>query len=304
MADYVLSPIVQYTNYGSDGDFDANSTWNDTITVSDGSIDDNQFTDGEGGIQMTFAPNPPQGVIYQGQVEYMGESYPIFENSSGTTFVFGVHLPEATFPTVASLGSDTSAFALCFAEGTRIATPTGESMVEDLTIGEVVLNAVGKPVPVKWIGRQTVQTRFVGPKTALVRIRVGAFGNNQPHSDLTVTADHGMVQDGLVINASALVNRDTIDWVPMADLPEQFTVYHVETEAHDVILANGAPSETFVDYAGRTAFDNHGEYLTLYGCERIVPEMPHPRISSARHVPETIRARLNNSADDELALTA
>jgi hypothetical protein len=54
-----------------------------------------------------------------------------------------------------------------------------------------------------------------------------------------VTADHGMVIDGLVINASTLVNGDTIDFVPISELDDSFTVYHVETVAHDVILANG-----------------------------------------------------------------
>ncbi|ASP22312.1 Hint domain protein [Antarctobacter heliothermus] len=296
MADYVLSPIVQYTNYGSDGNFNANSTWNDTVTVSDGAIDDNQFTDGEGGIQMVFSPNPAQGVIYQGQIEYMGESYPIFENFTGAVFVLGVHLPEATYGTVADLGSDTSPFTLCFAEGTRIATPTGESAVEALAIGDAVLNAAGNPVSVRWIGRQTVQSRFAGPKTAMVRICAGALGGNLPYSDLTVTADHGMILDGLVINASALVDGDGIDFVPLAEMPDSFTVYHIETESHDVILANGAPSETFIDYRGRRAFDNFDEYLDLYGAERIIPEMHRPRISSARLLPQSICDKLKISA--------
>ncbi|WP_420325652.1 hypothetical protein [Mameliella sp.] len=75
-------------------------------------------------------------------------------------------------------------------------------------------------------------------------------------------------------------------------MDNSYTVYHVETEEHDVILANGAPSETFIDYRDRRAFDNFDEYLDLYGCERIIPEMPAPRISSARLVPQAIKNRL------------
>ena len=101
-----------------------------------------------------------------------------------------------------------------------------------------------------------------------------------------------MIVDGLVINASTLVNGTTIDWVPLAELPDSFTVYHVETENHDVILANGAPVETFIDYVGRRAFDNHAEYLDLYGSERIIPEMAQPRISTARLLPDALKARL------------
>ena len=131
--------------------------------------------------------------------------------------------------------------------------------------------------------------------------------NALQEGDLTVTGDHGMVIDGLVINASALVNGQTIDWVPMTGLSEIVTVYHVETEDHDVILANGAPAETFVDYADRRSFENYDEYLALYGAERIIREMPRPRSSSARMVPSTIRNRcpgLWDSDHDELKNSA
>jgi len=68
--------------------------------------------------------------------------------------------------------------------------------------------------------------------------------------------------------------------------------YHIETEAHDVILAEGALAETFIDYADRKAFDNYQDYVDLYGAERIIPEMARPRISSRRLVPDAIKARL------------
>jgi len=88
------------------------------------------------------------------------------------------------------------------------------------------------------------------------------------------------------------VNGRTIAFVPLADLPQQVTYYHIETEAHDVILANGTPAETFVDAVTRSHFDNYQEYLDLYGAERIIPEMQAPRITARRLVPAAIRARL------------
>ncbi|KMW56063.1 hypothetical protein AIOL_001015 [Candidatus Rhodobacter oscarellae] len=185
---------------------------------------------------------------------------------------------------------------VCFAAGTMIATPEGEAAVEALAIGDRVRTADGRDVAVKWLGVQTHRAAAVNlplPEGAQpVRIRAGALGGGLPHSDLTVTADHGMVIDGMVINASALVNHDTIDFVPLSELEDSITVYHIETEAHDVILANGAPAETFLDAAGRAAFDNYQEYLDLYGAERIIPEMAMPRISSARLLPQTIKDRL------------
>ncbi|TNF23183.1 MAG: Hint domain-containing protein [Rhodobacteraceae bacterium] len=193
-------------------------------------------------------------------------------------------------------GGDLDSFfvdIICFGAGTLIATPRGETAVESLRIGDLVRTTSGRVVPVTWVGVQTVSTLFTPPERLRpVRIKAGALGQGLPHSDLTVTADHGMVIDGLVITASALVNGTTIDFVPLADLATRFTVYHVETEDHDVILANGAPAETFIDYIGRKAFDNFAEYLALYGAERIIREMPNPRISASRLVPLGIKARL------------
>ena len=97
---------------------------------------------------------------------------------------------------------------------------------------------------------------------------------------------------GYIITAAALVNGTTIDWVPLSDTPERQTVYHIETENHDIILANGAPSETYLDTPGRASFDNYREYLDLYGAEQMIAENPMRRISSARLVPDHLRRRL------------
>jgi hypothetical protein len=58
------------------------------------------------------------------------------------------------------------------------------------------------------------------------------------HADLHVTADHGMVWEGLVVNAGAMVNGTTIRFVPRSELPDGFTCYHIGTEGHEVVLAS------------------------------------------------------------------
>ena len=73
---------------------------------------------------------------------------------------------------------------------------------------------------------------------------------------------------------------------------ETFTVYHIETEAHDIILANGAASESYIDHASRRVFDNYAEYETRYGDEVEIAERKYPRVTSARQLPAGIRARL------------
>ncbi|SNR99792.1 Hint domain-containing protein [Antarctobacter heliothermus] len=189
--------------------------------------------------------------------------------------------------------ADAGAYELqCFGPGTLIATPKGETAVEALRIGDAVLTADGRAVPVLWVGRQTVVTRLASPRQEPVRIRAGALGPGLPHSDLVVTADHGMLVDGLLINAGALVNGATIRFVPLSEMDDRVTYCHIETEVHEAILANGTPSESFVDYAGRHGFDNHADYIARYGADRLIAEMALLRISSRRMLPETVRARL------------
>ena len=182
---------------------------------------------------------------------------------------------------------------VCFGAGTLIATPEGEKAVETLEIGDMILTDDGKTVPVKWLGRQTVMPIFAGERARPVRVSAGALGNGLPHTELVLTADHALIIDGLAINAGALVNGTTITQDAFDSLPERTTFYHVETEGHMVILANGSEAETYVDYVTRRSFDNYDEYVDLYGDERTIVEMDMPRVSSARLVPAAIRARLN-----------
>ena len=189
--------------------------------------------------------------------------------------------------------SSTGTYLYCFAAGTGIATPQGDRAVETLRIGDRITTAAGSVTQVRWIGRKTVSTRF-GPAERLmpVRFAAGSLGDGLPSSDLTVTADHGMLVGGVICHAGALVNGTTITRVPLAEMGETYTVYHVETEAHEIILANGAPAETFIDNVSRRAFDNYAEFEALYGDVPEMQELPYPRAMSARQVPQAIRARL------------
>ncbi|WP_417207934.1 Hint domain-containing protein [Antarctobacter sp.] len=304
MATFTITHTVAY-DYGSPAG--TTGTYLPPPQATNATLDDGEAdTFFEIGDTVTLA-----GVTYsyQGKVLIDGTEFPIFNYVDSNPFQFRLVMmdqepvsPPASLPDSAIDSGDYN--TVCFAAGTRIATARGEQTVDSLSIGDLVLTQDGDLVPVKWVGRQTRLTGFSGGGLQPVCIAAGALGGGLPHSDLTVTADHGMILDGVVINASALVNGSTICFVPLAELEDRITVYHVETEGHEIILANGAPSETFIDYRDRRAFDNFQEYVDLYGCERIIPEMTRPRISSARLLPEAIRDRLKSPADDELVLSA
>jgi len=186
------------------------------------------------------------------------------------------------------LDSITADAIQCFCAGTLIATADGPVAVEDLTPGVEITLADGTTAPMRWLGRQVVAPRYLHPaKINPVCIRAGALGDGLPMRDLYVSGDHAMVLDGLLINASALVNGRTIRNV--RDMPlDGFTYYHIELDVHCVLLAEGCASESYLDMPNRDAFVNGDERANVAP----IREMDLPRISSRRLLPSAIRARL------------
>lgn len=193
--------------------------------------------------------------------------------------------------------ADTNALAVCFLEGTLILTTDGETPVEALREGELLVTADGRTVPVKWMGRQTLSARFGTPERLLpVRIRASALADNVPCRDLVVTSDHGILVDGVMAQAGSLVNGVTIERVPMSEMPEIFTCWHIETDAHEVVVAEGAPAETFIDNVSRQAFDNYTEFEHRWPNPTEMVELPYLRVSGRRQLPRKLADRLDARA--------
>jgi hypothetical protein len=216
----------------------------------------------------------------------------LFAESSG----FGLVFTNETLTIGSAFPSfDPTNLVVCFGRGTLIATPEGERRVETLQAGDPVLTADGRAVPVLWVGRQTLARLFTpAERLCGVRIRAGALGDGKPHTDLTVTPDHGLLVEGIIVHAGALVNETSIVRVPVEDIGERITYWHVETAEHDFVVANGVPAETFIDNVSRRAFDNYAEFEAEFGPDVAEkPESSLPRAMSRRQVPASLRAHLD-----------
>jgi hypothetical protein len=146
--------------------------------------------------------------------------------------------------------------AACFAAGTRIATARGAVAVESLAVGDVVRTHFAGAAPVIWIGHRRVDCRR-HPKPAEVwpvRVAAGAFGDGQPARDLDLSPDHAVYVDGALVPIRYLVNGATIAQQPR----DSVHYFHVELAAHDVLLAEGLPCESYLDTGNRAAFANGG----------------------------------------------
>ena len=144
--------------------------------------------------------------------------------------------------------------ALCFCAGTSIATPSGEVPVERLAVGDLVLTHSGEARPIVWIGvGRVLATRGRRNAATPVIVRKGALADNVPHRDLRVTKGHAFYLDGALIPVEFLVNHRSILW---DDRAQEVALYHVELATHDVLLANGAPAESYRDDGNRWLFHN------------------------------------------------
>jgi Hint domain len=156
----------------------------------------------------------------------------------------------------------------CFLRGTRLRTPDGERKIEDLRIGDLVTTLNGGAKPIDWIGRR-VYRRSTGnkhPESVLpVRVAKGALGPDAPRCDLFVSQHHALWVDGLLIKAIDLINGSSITMHAGVE-PSEIEYLHVKLAQHDIILAEGAASETLLVNSGNVErFDNFAEYLRLYG---------------------------------------
>ncbi len=158
---------------------------------------------------------------------------------------------------------ETNLAAPCYCPGTLIRTDRGDVAVERLAIGDRVITLAGSAEPIRWIGRRAFAGRFIeGRRDVLpVCIHQGALGSGLPRRDLHVSPLHAMYLHGALVPAVELVNGVS---VTQADAVDHVEYIHVELARHQVIWAEGAASESFVDDFSRTMFHNAHEFAGLY----------------------------------------
>ncbi|WP_298952390.1 Hint domain-containing protein [uncultured Methylobacterium sp.] len=141
---------------------------------------------------------------------------------------------------------------ICFATGTRLRTARGEVAVEELRVGDQAVTVGGATRPVRWIGSRSLDGRGTALPFAQqpVRIRAGAFGDGLPVRDLFLSPGHPVLVGAHLVPVMCLVNGTSVARMPA----EAVTYWHVELDAHDILLAEGLPAESYLDLGSRPWF--------------------------------------------------
>lgn len=152
------------------------------------------------------------------------------------------------------LSSDGPHKPICFVSGTGIATPLGTRAIETLREGDKVITRDNGHQTVAWAGKRRIsaQDLQLHPESRPILIKAGSIAPNTPETDLLVSPNHRMLicssVTALAFDAhETLVAAKHLVGQPGISHAETGTVtyHHILFERHEVILGNGAWSESF-----------------------------------------------------------
>ena len=142
----------------------------------------------------------------------------------------------------------------CFTPGTLIATPRGERPVEDLQVGDRVITRDNGIQEIAWLGRKPISgTQLIqNPHLKPILIKRGSLGQGLPERDMMVSPNHRMLvasdktqlyfeENEVLAAAKHMVGANGIQAVDVM----QTTYIHFMFERHEVVLSNGAWTESF-----------------------------------------------------------
>lgn len=144
---------------------------------------------------------------------------------------------------------------VCFTRGTLIATPSGQRKVEELQVGDLVLTLDHGAQAIRWISSRKISGTALQAKPELrpVRIPAGALGEGYPEQDLLVSPQHRIVLSSeitsamfgaseVLVPAKMLIGYNGI----MEEPAKSVEYFHFVLDAHELVWANGALSETML----------------------------------------------------------
>lgn len=186
-------------------------------------------------------------------------SYPVFSLSNSYTYN-GYQPVSRTYDAVA-YAPPAARDVTCFAAGTIIQTPAGPRAVEHLRAGDPVLTRDHGAQPLRWQGSAHVSPEGLElrPNLRPILIRKDALGAGSPDRNLLVSPQHRIlvrsrIAHRLFRDTEFLVAAKHLVGLPDIEVmspPDGITYFHLLFDRHEIVLSNGAWSESL--YTGAQA---------------------------------------------------
>jgi hypothetical protein len=216
--------------------------------------------------------------------------------TTATTTITATTTPTATITTTVN-----NTGGSCFLKGTKISTPSGDRLVQDLRIGDKVQTLAGRKT-IKWIGyNKFTKEKGRAWQESVLPIRVARFAidDHTPYRDLYLSPLHCVFFNEALIPVMYLINETSIAQGTPSEM-SAIEYYHVELDTHEVIYAEGALVESY-DGSNRENFSNFMQYERLYGAERqseMTPFAPILRYHGRRQeLNGLVRSLISNVVD-------
>ena len=220
--------------------------------------------------------------------------------------VFTLSNPGSTSFIAESDGQGGTLISVCFVAGVRIRTTRGDIAVEEMKVNDRIITPSGTLRPVTWLGHRRIngRGRALPASQQPVRVRAGAFGPGLPTRDLRLSPGHPVLvgadangAGGHLVPIMCLINGTTI----ARELVSSVTYWHVELDAHDILLAEGLAAESYLDWGDRPFFTEGSDHA-LHNPDFVVPGLAarcRP-VAVEGPVVEAERARLSTVFADSL----
>lgn len=240
-----------YFTYNAGDGLDTISDFNrgNSGALLDGDVNNNDFIDLSSYYDNIFelwADQADDGVLNQSNLTDTKGNATDYSNNllfgAGEGIVFTGATADSSFFATDNTG------VVCFATGKMILTTRGEIPIERLSPGEMIVTRDNGPQPLVWVastrlGAEDLASR---PKTRPVRLAPELIGASRP---LIVSPQHAVLfrddrGDETLVRAIHLA-RMTGGKARVMHGCRKVSYFHLAFEAHQIIFANGAATESF-----------------------------------------------------------
>ncbi|GAB30949.1 hypothetical protein BJI49_06545 [Acetobacter pasteurianus] len=200
--------------------------------------------------------------------------------------------------TISTDGTYSDTFS-CFLKDSLIKTQNGYMPVQDIAPGEkvsVFIDGTEEQKEVVWAGTAHIVVNANLPEDQAgcpIRILKNSIAENVPFKDMLITPEHCLFVEGKFVPARMLVNGRSIYYDTTMT---SYDYYHIETEKHSVIMADGMLTESYLDTGNRRNFRQAGKVIRIGGKQKNWEEHAAAPLGVQRDFVEPIFQKLEEKA--------